>query len=202
MGERHARVHLGDDQGTVPDGLLHDIHADAQAQEPVLSRRRDLDEGHVYGYEPAPDEARDLGQRDGGVVRLTAVDGIAGAVRDVEEILAEVRPECLEGVRRQPEGEEVGELGVEEGLGMSPGMFHEGLHQVPGLAAPRSDEDAVSPADVAKDLLVFQELAWVKFLEFRDPPVCIGKGHLVLLFSDMVIPELTDGIKEEDDCLH
>ena len=115
---RHPRVHLGDDEGGVLGGGLHDVHADAQAHEPVLVGQRGLDQGHVDGHQLFLEQAGHLGEEDGRVIGQALVHRLAGVVADKKGIVPEVVLELCVRVGRHAQGPDLEQFGIEKGLGV------------------------------------------------------------------------------------
>ena len=131
----------------------------------VLVRKRRLEERHVHVLEAPPEKARHLGEIDRRVVGKPLVDGTAGAVADEEGIVPEIGLELLVGIGGHPEGPDVQNLRVEEGLGVFLDVTDHGVDKVLGLGAGRGDEDRVTPVDVAEDGFFGSE-----FLRVTLPP--------------------------------
>ena len=117
----------------------------------MLVRKRCLEEGHVHPLETAPEEARHLGEINRRVVGKPCIDGPAGAVADEEGIVPEIGLEFLVGIGGHPEGPDVQNLRVEEGLGVFLDVTDHGVDEVLGLGTGRGDEDRIPPVDVVED---------------------------------------------------
>lgn len=158
----HAGVHLGNDERGVLGRGLYDVHADPEAHEPVLVRKRGLDKGYVHGYELPLEQAGDLGQEHRRIVRETPVDGVARVVPDEKGVGAEVVLELFIRIRRHAQGPDLEHLGVEEGLGVGPNVVDKRFDEVLGLAASRADENPVSRVDGIEDTLLGGEFLGIE----------------------------------------
>ena len=162
---RHVAVDLDHENAGRLGCGLHDVDADPHAQIAVLVRKRGLEKRHVHMFEAPPEEARHLGEIDRRVVGKPLVDGPAGAVADEEGVVPEIGLEFLVGIGGHPEGPDVQNLRVEEGLGVFLDVTDHGVDEVLGLGAGRGDEDRIPPVDVAEDGLFRSE-----FLRVALPP--------------------------------
>ena len=95
----HVPVDLGDDDPGGFGGGPHDVHGYAQADEPVGVRRGYLDQGHVDGHQPAPEQAGDFEHEHRRVIRAGLVDGVAGVGSHVKGIVTKPGVEPLVRVR-------------------------------------------------------------------------------------------------------
>jgi hypothetical protein len=95
-------------------------------------------------------QARNLGEKDRGVVGYTRVDGLPGALADEKGVVAKVLLELFRGIGSHAEGPDAKHLGVEEGLGIGLDVTDEALDEVLGLGTGRADEYGVAPVDALK----------------------------------------------------
>ena len=182
---RHVAVDLDHQNPGRLGGGLHDVDTDPHAQIAVLVRKRCLEKRHVHPLETASEEARHLGEINRRVVGKPCIDGPAGAVADKEGVVPEIGLEFLVGIGGHPEGPDVQNLRVEEGLGVFLDVTDHGVDKVLGLGAGRGDEDRVPPVDVAEDGFFGSE-----FLRVALPPdienmdiIFHGWASLSALFS-------------------
>ena len=149
---RHVAVDLDDDHAGLLRGGLDDVDADPEAHIAVLVRKGGLEQGDVHMLETPPEEARDLGEKDRRIIGKPLVDGLAGAVADEEGVVPEIGLEFLVGIGGHPEGPDMQNLRVEEGLGVFLDVTDHGVDEVLGLGAGRADEDRIPPVDVAENV--------------------------------------------------
>ena len=138
-GAGHVLVHLGDGHAVGARRGQRVVHGDAEAAEAFGIGRRDLHQRHVDGQDPPAEQARDLGEKAGGVQRAPLGDGLARRGPDKQRVVPEAPLHSGLGVLGGPHGHHVDDLHALELRCAG----HEGLHQRGRLAAGMAHDDAV-----------------------------------------------------------
>jgi hypothetical protein len=141
-GARHEGVDFGDDGLGVAQDAHGDIDRDAETDEAVRIRGRDLHESHVGLDAPIRGQMRNLGERDRHIFRLPAMHQRAHVGADEEAAMA-VGGRPFDPERLQARGQEMEQLHV--GRGRHPALKR--LHHGERGCASGSDEDAVAGLD-------------------------------------------------------
>lgn len=145
-GAWHVRIHLGDDPASRQRSRARDVHRHAQAADPIVVRRCDLNEGHIERQQAGAQQRRDGSQRHGYVVEPAGAGKVTHVAADVPGTVSEAdRP-----VRRTGAiGEEVDQLDAVRPIRIG---FERG-EKDPWRRARGTDEDPCAGTDAGDGLL-------------------------------------------------
>ncbi|OPY43636.1 MAG: hypothetical protein A4E46_01720 [Methanosaeta sp. PtaU1.Bin016] len=186
MSARHIRIYLSHYK---PGGLysgFNNVYTYSQADVAVLVWQGGLDQCNVHGHKLSSEKIRDRREKDGRVVRSAPVHRIPGAVPYEERIEPEVLLELFIGVRRNAQGPDVNELGVEESLRMVLDVFDQRLDKILRLATASSNKDPISSVNVGEDLFLLRKLLRIHLLKIVEE---LSVFHLALslpVFSNLI----------------
>ena len=143
VGARHLGVDLGDDRLRDLRRGLGVVDRDAERAEPVLVRRRDLDEHHVGRQVALAEQLGDLVEEDRDVVAAAVLDGLARGGADEQRLVVEAVGVLGPAVLALAHGDHVVDLDVLE-LARA---RHERVDQLERLAAGVREHHAVAGLD-------------------------------------------------------
>jgi hypothetical protein len=93
-------IHLGNHKASLFCGGFDNIDTHPKAHEPMIIRRRGLDEGHINRNKAPIEEIGNMGKKDWGIVCRPLIDGPSRIIGDEEGVMPEIGLQFLVGIRR------------------------------------------------------------------------------------------------------